>query len=212
VLWLVIWLAPLAVASWILGPDHVVGQLGWFFSQVALVTFGGAYAVLPHVAEQAVHSRGWLTASQMMDGLGLAETTPGPLILVLQFVGFLAAWADGSGGWGQAVLGAAITTWATFLPGHLFIFAGAPYIEATHGNEALRAPMTAVSAAVTGVILNLAVWFALLLCFPAGKSPDFAAMLIACALFVAMQRWKWGVLTVIAVGTGAGGMAKYWFG
>jgi chromate transporter len=174
-----------------------------------MVTFGGAYAVLPYVADHAVNARGWLTAPEMMDGLGLAETTPGPLILVLQFVGFLAGWANGEGGWGMALLAAAITTWATFLPGHLFIFAGAPHIEASLGRKSLHAPMTAVSAAVTGVILNLAVWFAILLCFPAEGKTDFAAMAVALGLFAAMQRWKWGVLTVIAIGTAAGVLVSF---
>lgn len=210
-IWLLIWLAPILAATWLLGPDSVVSRLGWFFSQVALVTFGGAYAVLPYVAEQAVHRQGWLDASQMMDGLGLAETTPGPLILVLQFVGFLAGWSGGEGGWGQAVLAAIISTWATFVPGHLFIFAGAPYIEASHGKKRLQAPMAAVSAAVTGVILNLAVWFAILLVFPAGKPPDIGAMVVAGALFAAMQRWKWNVVTVVGVGTLAGALEYLWF-
>jgi chromate transporter len=208
-LWLVIWITPiLAVGLW-LGQGSVVTRLGWFFSQVALVTFGGAYAVLPYVADQAVNTRVWLTAPQMMDGLGLAETTPGPLILVLQFVGFLAGWANGDGGWGQALLAAAITTWTTFLPGHLFIFAGAPHIEAGLGRKGLHAPMSAVSAAVTGVILNLAVWFAILLCFPAEGRTDFAAMAAALVLFAAALRWKWGVLTVIAIGTAAGVLVSF---
>jgi chromate transporter len=204
VVWLVIWLAPILAAGLLLGQGSVVTRLGWFFSQVAMVTFGGAYAVLPYVADHAVNARGWLTAPQMMDGLGLAETTPGPLILVLQFVGFLAGWADGAGGWGQAIVAAALTTWATFLPGHLFIFAGAPHIEASLGRKSLHAAMTAVSAAVTGVILNLTVWFAILLCFPAAGKIDSAAIGLSLALFAAMQRWKWGVLTVVAAGTGAG--------
>lgn len=203
-LWLVIWLTPIFMAGLVLGQGSVVTRLGWFFSQVALVTFGGAYAVLPYVADHAVNTTHWLTAPQMMDGLGLAETTPGPLILVLQFVGFLAGWANGEGGWIQALLAAAITTWSTFLPGHLFIFAGAPHIEASLGRKGQHAPMTTVSAAVTGVILNLAVWFAILLCFPAEGKIDFAAIGLAIALFVAMQFWKWGVLTVIGVGTAAG--------
>ena len=209
VVWLFIWLAPVVAAGLWLGEGNVVTRLGWFFSQVALVTFGGAYAVLPYVADQAVNTRGWLTAPQMMDGLGLAETTPGPLILVLQFVGFLAGWANGEGGWSQALLAAAITTWATFLPGHLFIFAGAPHIEAGLGRKGLHAPMSAVSAAVTGVILNLAVWFAILLCFPADGKIDFAAMVAALALFAAMRYWKWGVLTVVSAGTAAGVLLSF---
>ncbi|MFM7181242.1 MAG: chromate efflux transporter [Verrucomicrobiales bacterium] len=203
-LWLCIWLAPILASSLVLGEGSVVTRLGWFFSQVAMVTFGGAYAVLPYVADHAVNTHGWLSAPQMMDGLGLAETTPGPLILVLQFVGFLAGWENGHGGWGQAILAAGISTWATFLPGHLFIFAGAPHIEASLGQKGLHAPLKSVSAAVTGVILNLAVWFALLLCFPSEGKVDVVAIVGALGLFAAMQRWKWGVLTVVAAGIAVG--------
>ena len=160
---LALWWVPILLAGAWHGWDGTLFREGLFFSKAAVVTFGGAYAVLPYVAQQAVEHYGWLQTGQMMDGLGLAETTPGPLIMVLQFVGFM-------GGWNQpgalsplvaATLGALITTWATFVPCFLWIFLGAPYIERLRGNAALRPRSATVTAAVVGVILNLAVWFGL---------------------------------------------------
>lgn len=163
--WLVIWFAPLLLIAMMLGPNSVHTQLGWFFSKLAAVTFGGAYAVLTYMAQDVVTKFGWLSAGQMMDGLGLAETTPGPLILVTEFVGFVAGFQHGAGGgqpslWAGA-LGAAIALWATFAPCFLWIFAGAPYIEWITAQPRLQGALTAITAAVVGVILNLAVWFAL---------------------------------------------------
>ena len=161
-IWLAIWIAPLAALTMLYGRDHVVAQLGWFFSKLAVVTFGGAYAVLAYMGQDVVVRYGWLDAGQMMDGLGLAETTPGPLILVTEFVGYLAAWRHGGGpAWAMGLLGAAVALWATFVPCFLWILAGAPYIEWIAHQPRLKGALSAITAAVVGVILNLAVWFAL---------------------------------------------------
>src|SRR5437588_705609 len=168
VTWIVIWALPLALAGIFLGTQHTVFREGIFFSKAAVVTFGGAYAVLPYVSQQAVENYHWLAPGQMLDGLGLAETTPGPLIMVLQFVGFLGAWNHP----GQlppllsATLGALITTWTTFVPCFLWVFLGAPYIEKLREVKLLTAALSTVTAAVVGVILNLAVWFGLHVIFP----------------------------------------------
>jgi chromate transporter len=198
-IWLALWWMPvLAVALW-LGADHTLFREAIFFSKAAMVTFGGAYAVLPYVSQQAVETHGWLTASQMLDGLGLAETTPGPLIMVLQFVGFL-------GGWNQpgtlppllsATIGAFITTWTTFIPCFLWIFLGAPHIEQLRGNEKLSTALSAVTAAVVGVILNLAVWFGLHVIFPPGIAVDWFALILCAIVFIGMVKWKWDVIPVV---------------
>ncbi|WP_439629652.1 chromate efflux transporter [Shinella sp.] len=157
-----LWLGPVALIWFIAGGNSVFAEVGIFFSQMAVVTFGGAYAVLAYVAQEAVQHYGWLKPGEMLDGLGMAETTPGPLIMVLQFVGFLAAWRDpGSlNPLTAATLAAILTTWVTFVPCFLWIFLGAPFIEKLRGNAALSGAMSAITAAVVGVILNLAVWFA----------------------------------------------------
>ncbi len=161
-IWLTLWLVPVALLFVVLGDASVFTRIAVFFSKMAMVTFGGAYAVLAYVAQQAVENFGWLSAGEMLDGLGLAETTPGPLIMVLQFVGFLGAFRDP----GTlhpllaATLGGLLATWVTFAPCFLWIFAGAPYIETLRSNKALSGALTAITAAVVGVILNLAVWFA----------------------------------------------------
>lgn len=158
-----LWLVPVAAVILALGWDNVFSKIALFFSQMAVVTFGGAYAVLAYVAQAAVENYGWLRPGEMLDGLGMAETTPGPLIMVTQFVGFLAGYRD-PGTFpplAAATLGAILTTWVTFLPSFLWIFAGAPFIEKMRGNEALGGAMSAITAAVVGVILNLAVWFGL---------------------------------------------------
>jgi chromate transporter len=160
-LWLTIWLVPLGALALAFGPDHILAQLGAFFSRLAVVTFGGAYAVLAYMSQDVVIHHHWLEAGQMMDGLGLAETTPGPLILVTEFVGFLAGWRQAGGSWLVAVLGAAVALWATFVPCFLWIFTGGPYIEWITRQARLKGALDAITAAVVGVILNLAVWFAL---------------------------------------------------
>jgi len=184
-----------------------VVQEGIFFSKAALVTFGGAYAVLPYVAQQAVQTHRWLSAGQMLDGLGLAETTPGPLIMVTQFVGFLGGWNHP----GQlpplaaATLGALVTTWTTFTPCFLWIFLGGPYIEKLRGNEALTTTLSAVTAAVVGVVLNLAVWFGLHVIFPGNGMVDRFAIVVGTITFIGMMRWKWDIVPVV-LGAGFAGL------
>jgi chromate transporter len=160
---LVVWWAPVALAAVIFGPQHVLVSIGMFFSKLAVVSFGGAYALLAYMAQQAVETYGWMTAPEMVDGLGLAETTPGPLILVTQFVGFLAAFREAApfSPITAGVLGAAMTTWVTFVPSMLWIIAGAPFVERLRANRQLSGALAAITAAVVGVILNLSVWFAL---------------------------------------------------
>ncbi len=182
ILCIALWLLPVVLVALWLGSQHVVTREGLFFSQTAVVTFGGAYAVLAYIAQRAVEDLHWLSPGEMMDGLALAETTPGPLIMVVQFVGFLAAWRyPGSlDPWFAAVLGATLTTWVTFLPCFLFIFVGAPYVESLRRHHSLNAALSAITAAVVGVILNLSVWFALH------------------TLFAQVDTWTWGPLHVDA--------------
>jgi chromate transporter len=160
---LTLWWAPVVLALAMLGGGHVLVAIGVFFSKLAVVSFGGAYALMAYMAQQVVETHGWLTAPEMVDGLGLAETTPGPLILVTQFVGFLAAFRHATpfSPLTAGLLGAAMTTWVTFVPSMLLIFAGAPFIEELRGNKRLAGALAAITAAVVGVILNLSVWFAL---------------------------------------------------
>jgi chromate transporter len=193
------WLPVFGIAAW-LGWESTAAQQGVFFSKAALVTFGGAYAVLPYVAQQAVETHAWLSHEQMMAGLALAETTPGPLIMVLQFVGFVDGWQHPGAltPLGGATLGAAITTWTTFLPCFLFVFLGAPYIEKLGEQPRLSAALTAITAAVVGVILNLGVKFAIHAMWPdPGRVFDPFIAVIAVAAFVAMQRFKVGLMPVI---------------
>jgi chromate transporter len=211
---LLLWLTPVASLLLLLGPDDVFSRIAIFFSQMAVVTFGGAYAVLAYVAQEAVGTFGWLQPSEMLDGLGMAETTPGPLIMVTQFVGFLAAFrhATGLSPLLAATLGAMLTTWVTFVPCFLWIFAGAPFVERLRGNRTLSAALSAITAAVAGVILNLALWFAIHTLFGevralhfAGRTinmPVFAtlnwpASLLALGAVVALLRYKTSVLPVI---------------
>lgn len=209
VLCLALWLVPVGVAMMV--GQGAFAAIGLFFSKMALVTFGGAYAVLAYVAQQAVEVHGWLSPGEMLDGLGLAETTPGPLILVNQFVGFLAGFRapGGLNPWMGGVLGAALTVWVTFLPSFLWIFLGAPYLEALRANRALSGALAAITAAVVGVVLNLAVWFGLHVIFArvdAGPLnlplPDLASvqplqLVLAVAAAIAMLRFKWGMLPVL---------------
>jgi len=196
---LVLWLAPTIAAGAFRGWESTLFKEGLFFSKAAVVTFGGAYAVLPYVAQQALFHYGWLKPGQMMDGLGLAETTPGPLIMVLQFVGFMGAWQhpEGLPPLLAATLGALLTTWATFTPCFLWIFVGGPYIEQLRGNKKLTAALSAVTAAIVGVILNLAVWFGLHVFFPNAGVIDWFAVVLCAAVFVAMLRYKIDIIPVI---------------
>lgn len=199
VICLLLWWAPIFAAGILLGRDSTITQEGVFFSKAAMVTFGGAYAVLPYVAQQAVERYGWLTAPQMLDGLGLAETTPGPLIMVVQFVGFVGAWNHPGSvpPLMAASLGAVMTTWVTFLPCFLWIFLGAPYVERMRSVESLTAALSAITAAVVGVVLNLAVWFAIQVLWRAGAGPDLFSMVVAVAGLVALVRFKVGVIPLV---------------
>lgn len=203
------WLPVFGIAAW-LGWSSTQAQQGLFFSKAALVTFGGAYAVLPYVAQQAVETHGWLTHHQMMSGLALAETTPGPLIMVLQFVGFVGGWQHPGAlsPLAAATLGAAITTWVTFLPCFLFVFLGAPHIEKLGQQPKLSAALTAITAAVVGVILNLGVKFTQDALWPKNGPLDLFVAALALAAFIAMQRFKIGLMTVIAA-SAAFGLAKH---
>ena len=193
--------ALLALYGW----EGTLTQMGWFFTKAALLTFGGAYAVLPFVYLGGVEQYQWLTATQMIDGLALGETTPGPLIMVVAFVGFV-------GGWSKELFGpdslfvagsvaAAIVTYFTFLPSFVFILLGAPLIETTHGDLKFTAPLTGITAAVVGVILNLAVFFAYHVLWPAGLSGRFEwpSAVIGIAAFVALLRYKIGIIPVIGI-------------
>ncbi|NOS98999.1 MAG: chromate efflux transporter [Phycisphaerales bacterium] len=199
------WIPVLIVAAW-LGPDHALVHEGVFFSKAAMVTFGGAYAVLPYVAQRAVDHYAWLGTGQMMDGLGLAETTPGPLIMVVQFVGFLGAW-NHPGHLSPllaATLGAAITTWVTFLPCFLWIFLGAPFIETMRSNERVTGALSAITAVVVGVVLNLAVWFGRGVILPADGRVDWFAVALAVAAFAALVWAKRDVIAVILASASVG--------
>ena len=199
---LLLWWVPVGLIGWWQGWNSTLFREGLFFSKAAMITFGGAYAVLPYVSQQAVEHFGWITAGQMMDGLALAETTPGPLIMVLQFVGFMGAW-NHPGTLSPLVagtLGALITTWTTFLPSFLWIFLGAPYIEQLRENLQLRSILSAVTAAVVGVILNLAVWFGLHVLFPSEGIVDWFILVTSLAMFIGMIRWKWGIIPVVLGG------------
>ena len=203
----VLWLLPMALL-WVWdGSQGVLTQMGWFFTKAAMLTFGGAYAVLPYVYQGGVEQFGWLTGPQMMDGLALGETTPGPLIMVVSFVGFV-------GGWGKQVLGpdalflgaalaACVVTWFTFLPSFIFILAGGPLVESTHGKLQFTAPLAAITAAIVGVIASLALFFIVHIAYSTRATGyfhskiDVAALLLAAAAAVALLRYKVGVIKVI---------------
>lgn len=186
------------------GWEHTLTQMGWFFTKAALLTFGGAYAVLPYVYQGGVEQYQWLTATQMIDGLALGETTPGPLIMVVTFVGFVGGWTKALFGpdslWLAGTAAAVIVTYFTFLPSFIFIFLGAPLIESTHGNLKFTAPLTGITAAVVGVILNLAVFFAYHVLWPDGfgGAIEWLSAVIGIAAFTALWRYKVGVIPVIA--------------
>jgi chromate transporter len=199
-----LWSVPMALLTASLGWEHTLTRMGWFFTKAALLTFGGAYAVLPYVWQGAVGTFGWLTPTQMIDGLALGETTPGPLIMVVAFVGFV-------GGYGQALFGpdplflagaaaATLVTWFTFLPSFVFILAGGPLVESTHQNLKFTAPLTAITAAVVGVVLNLALFFGYHVLWPSGFGGRFDAVsgVIAVGAAVALLRYRRSVVQVIA--------------
>lgn len=216
---LALWWAPLLAAGYFLGWGSTTSAQGLFFSKAALVTFGGAYAVLPYVAQQAVEKFGWLTHAQMMSGLGFAETTPGPLIMVLQFVGFVGGWQHpGSfAPWQAATLGALITTWATFVPCFLMIFLAGPHVESSRQNKRLGAALTAITAAVVGVILNLGVWFGWHALWPRGRQDqemlfglDVFATAVMIIAFIAMERFKVRMIPAILLCALAGLAWRCW--
>jgi chromate transporter len=200
-LWLLAMLALVAINGW----QHTLAQMGWFFTKAALLTFGGAYAVLPYVYQGAVEHHQWLSGPQMMDGLALGETTPGPLIMVVAFVGFVGGWAKEVLGpdalFAGAAVAACVATFFTFLPSFIFILAGGPLVEATHGKLGFTAPLSAVTAAVVGVILNLAIFFAQHVLWPAGLSGtfDFVSAVIMLGAAVALFRLKLGVMPVLGI-------------
>jgi chromate transporter len=206
---LVLAAAPLAALAWAYGWSATLTQMGWFFTKAAFLTFGGAYAVLPYVYQGAVETYAWLTPTQMIDGLALGETTPGPLIMVVAFVGFVGSWIHQALGQAPVLAsgaaGAVVATYFTFLPSFLFILIGGPLVEATHGDLKFTAPLTAITAAVVGVILNLAVFFAYHVFWPSGIGGHFdgLSLLIGIAAGIALFRFKIGVIPVI----GACGLA-----
>jgi chromate transporter len=214
-IWLALWLVPVIALLVTLGSGNVFSQIAVFFSKMAVVTFGGAYAVLAYVAQQAVEHYGWLKPGEMLDGLGMAETTPGPLIMVLQFVGFMAAYREpGSlAPMLAGTLGGLLATWVTFTPCFLWIFLGAPFVEKLRGNKPLNAALSAITAAVVGVILNLAIWFAIhtvfretlpIRAFPLSfDAPNFLtvdpwALALSVAAGVAIFRFKVGMIPTLA--------------
>jgi chromate transporter len=201
----ILWLLPMAVLVTVQGWHGALTQMSWFFTKAALLTFGGAYAVLPYVYQGAVEQHQWLTGPQMIDGLALGETTPGPLIMVVTFVAFVGGWVKQVLGpdllFTGAALAAVLVTWFTFLPSFLFILAGGPLVEATHGNLKFTAPLTAITAAVVGVIASLALFFLVHIArAPAGSGQglDWTALALAAAAAVALLRYKLGVIPVIA--------------
>ncbi len=211
-----LWLIPMGLLGVVYGWQHPLTQMGWFFTKAALLTFGGAYAVLPYVYQGAVGYYGWLTPPQMIDGLALGETTPGPLIMVVTFVGFVGGYVKAVFGADQLFLSGAVAavlvTWFTFLPSFVFIFAGGPLIESTHNDLKFTAPLTAITAAVVGVILNLAIFFGYHVLWPQGWSGRFDGLsaVIAVAAAIALFRFKQKVIHVIGACAVIGLLAKVW--
>ncbi len=211
---LVLWATPLALLTAFYGWHATLPQMGWFFTKAALLTFGGAYAVLPYVYQGAVEAHGWLSGAQMIDGLALGETTPGPLIMVVTFVGFVGGWQASIPDAGPligGVLGAKVATWYTFLPSFLFILVGGPLVEATHGDIKFTAPLTGITAAVVGVIVNLAVNFGAHVLWPHataagrfGGGFEWPTLVIGIAAAIALFRFKIGVIPVIAACSAVG--------
>jgi chromate transporter len=220
---LTLWLAPTLLLIAVFGGDHVFSQVASFFSTMAVVTFGGAYAVLAYMAQEAVQNYGWLEPGEMLDGLGMAETTPGPLIQVTQFVAFMGAFREAGvlDPFVAGVLASVLATWVTFVPCFLWIFLGAPYVEQLRDNKPLSAALSAITAAVVGVVLNLALWFGLHVMFgvvetveaygltlhiPMLATIDPASLVLAVAAFIAMRRFRVGMIPVIGVSAALGAM------
>ncbi len=220
-----LWLGPIALLTLLLGGAHIFPQMGWFFAKMAVVTFGGAYAVLAYVAQQAVQTYGWLTTGNMIDGLALAETTPGPLILVLTFVGFYAAHQEPGtlSPMLAGTLGALFVTWVTFVPSFIWIFLGAPYVERLRQNRYLSAALAMVTAAVVGVIANLALWFAVHVLFrevaevsfgpatviwPDWRSADILAIALSLVAGLALLHWRINLVKVLLASGAMGYLAQ----
>lgn len=221
--WLAVWWLPVAVLAVVFGPESIFIQEALFFSKAAMVTFGGAYSVLAYIAQECVATYRWLEPGEMLDGMGMAESTPGPLIQVVQFVGYLGAYRNPGpmNPLAAAILGSIVTTWVTFAPCFLWIFAGAPYIERLRGNQKMNGIMSAISAAVVGVIFSLAIWFSLNTLFakvielngyglywlvPVWSSFDPAAAVIAVCAFVAIYRFKVGLISTLLCSIVAGAL------
>ncbi len=223
--WLPLWFAPVIALWYFTGPESVYTQESVFFSKTAIVTFGGAYSVLAYIAQEAVSTHHWLAPGEMLDGLGMAETTPGPLIQVVQFVGFMGAFRNPGSldPLTAGIIGSVITTWVTFVPCFLWIFLGAPYIEYLRGQKSLNAALSTITAAVVGVVLNLSIWFALHTLFgtvneihwlgarwfvPDLFTLDIAALVIAIGAFIAMLKFKRGMIVTLAI-SAISGMAYF---
>jgi chromate transporter len=217
-----LWALPMAALWLSQGWQHTLTQMGWFFTKAALLTLGGAYAVLPYVNQAAVEHYQWLSTGQMMDGLALGESTPGPLIMVVAFVGFAGGWVKQVAGPDALFLGAAlaacVATWFTFLPSFIFVLAGGPWVESTRGNLRLTLPLAAVTAAVVGVIANLALFFWLAVAFPATPAhpqtpwlqpPELLALGLAVLATLALWRLQWSVMRVIGVCALAGLLLRW---
>jgi len=206
-IWLTLWWAPVLLTGLWRGWNDTVFREGLFFSKAAVVTLGGAYAVLQYVAQNAVEHFHWLQPGQMLDGLGLAETKPGPLIMVLQFVGFMGGWnvPGSSAPLLAATLGALISTWTTFTPCFLYVFLGGPYSERLRGNAHLTTALYAITAAVVGVVMNLAVWFGMHILLPKNEPFNWFAAVVGVLVFFGMWKWKWGIIPVI-IGAGILGL------
>ena len=226
IIWTAVWFAPVAVVAMLLGPTHILTEIGVFFSKLAMLSFGGAYALLAWLAQEAVTVKGWLSAAEMADGLGLAETTPGPTILVTQHVGFLAAWRAPApfAPPVAAALGAVLTVWATFAPSFLWIFAGAPHVETLRANVRLAAALQCITAVVVGVMSYLAAWFALNLLFAKSGwasagflrwpvadlgTIDWAALALSAIAFVLVMKLHWGLVRVVFVMAALGAAVKF---
>lgn len=223
--WGALWFAPLIAAMVMLGPDHVLTKVGVFFSKLAVLTFGGAYTVLAYLQQQAVEAEGWLTAPQMIDGLGLAETTPGPLVLVNQFVGFMAGWQTERGGLWLAAAAALMASWCTFAPSFVWIFAGAPFSEGLRRSRAAAGILQAITAAVFGIIAKVAAVFGMAVLFrgaintplpwgshlslPDLTQPDLLAMVIAAGAAIALIRYKVNIVLVV-LGCALAGLLSLW--
>ena len=224
--WGAVWMAPLFTAFLLLGPDHVLTRVGAFFSKLAVLTFGGAYTVLAYLQQEAVEAEGWLTAPQMIDGLGLAETTPGPLVLVNQFVGFMAGWQSDGGGLALAFAAALMASWCTFAPSFVWIFAGAPFSQSLRRSRLAGGVLAAITAAVFGIIAKVAAVFGFAVLFrdatsttlpwgsaltlPDLASPDFLAIAIAAAAATALIRFKANIVLVVIASALAGVLSLLW--